>query len=149
MMQTFMPHDTYEESAWALDPARRRNQRNECKVILKTLLGLYPTTKTGRPGGWPHHPAVKMWAGYESALCRYALAVCQACLDDGWVNGDLTEFFEERLAELKPGGDPTWMGSFEFHESHRSNLVRKDPDYYGPKWPGTPDDLPYVWPEVP
>jgi len=146
-IQTFMPHDTYEESARALDPVRRRNQRNECKVILKTLLGMYPITKTGRPGGWPYHPATKMWKGHEYALSTYALAVCKACVDDGWVNGDLTAFFEEVRNSLEPGGCPTWMGSFAFHESHRSNLIRKDPTYYRPKWPGVPDDLPYVWPQ--
>ena len=30
--------------------------------------------------------------------------------------------------------------------SHRSSLVRKDPDRYGPRFPGVPPDLPYVWP---
>ena len=29
---------------------------------------------------------------------------------------------------------------------HRSNLIRKDPKFYQPKWPGVPDNLPYVWP---
>ncbi|NIR59253.1 MAG: cytoplasmic protein, partial [Gammaproteobacteria bacterium] len=29
------------------------------------------------PGyGWRHHPAVKMWAGYEEALVRYGLEIC-------------------------------------------------------------------------
>lgn len=145
-MQTFMPHDTYRESAAALDDARLRNQRNECKAILKTLLGEYETTATGRPGGWPNHPVVKMWAGYEHALCRYALAICSEALRREWYNGDLTEFFEEKKAALPSGGDPTWMGRFVLHESHRSNLIRKDPEYYGPKWPKTPNNLAYFWP---
>lgn len=147
MMQTFLPHDSYLESAIALDDKRLRNQRNECKVILKTLLGEYPATESGRPGGWPHHPAVKMWKGYEGALCRYAISVCEAALDRGWVNGDLRDFFEQKLSELPEVGDPTWMGRFSFHESHRSNLIRKDPEYYRPKWPGVSDSLPYVWPD--
>jgi hypothetical protein len=145
-MQTFMPHDTYAASAQALDDKRLRNQRNECKVILRTLLGEYPITKTGRMGGWPHHPATKMWAGYESALCRYALAICGEALRRGWVKGDLTEFFEDRLAGLVQGGDPTWMGKASFHASHRSNLIAKDPTFYREKWPADPGDLPYVWP---
>jgi hypothetical protein len=32
------------------------------------------------------------------------------------------------------------------HRSHRSALIRKDPDRYGLLFPGVPDDLPYVWP---
>ena len=147
-MQTFLPHDSFEESAQALDTKRLRNQRNECKVILKTLLGEYPTTATGRPGGWPYHPATKMWKGYEYSLCCYALAVCQEAVRRGEVTGDLTSYFEEKRDSLEPGGTPTWFGRASFHESHRSNLIRKDNDYYGPKWPSTPDDLPYVWPEA-
>jgi alpha-tubulin suppressor-like RCC1 family protein len=30
--------------------------------------------------------------------------------------------------------------------SHRSNLIRKMPEHYGPIWPDVPDDLPYYWP---
>lgn len=37
-----------------------------------------------------------------------------------------------------------------FHRSHRSNLLRKDPDHYGPIFlpdePSLRDDVPYVWP---
>jgi hypothetical protein len=32
------------------------------------------------------------------------------------------------------------------HRSHQSNLIRKDPAFYGPLFPGVPDDLDYVWP---
>lgn len=145
-MQTFLPHDSYSKSASVLDDTRLRNQRNECKVILKTLLGEYPVTKTGRPGGWPFHPATKMWKGYEYALCNYALAICEEALCREWFKGDLTEFFEDRKASLDPTGDPTWVGRSSFHASHRSNLLRKMPEHYRKYWPDERDDLPYVWP---
>jgi hypothetical protein len=32
------------------------------------------------------------------------------------------------------------------HDSHRSNLLRKDPQWYGQFGWTVPDDLPYVWP---
>lgn len=41
--------------------------------------------------------------------------------------------------------DPTWLTN-EFCLSHRSNLIRKMPEHYGPMWPDVPDNLPYVWP---
>ncbi len=41
---------------------------------------------------------------------------------------------------------PRWLGDPDFHLAHQSALVRKDPDFYGPLFPGVPDDLPYVWP---
>jgi hypothetical protein len=38
------------------------------------------------------------------------------------------------------------LGDEAFHASHRSNLLRKDRDYYGAFGWTEPDDLPYVWP---
>jgi hypothetical protein len=50
-------------------------------------------------------------------------------------------------AELAEAGAlPPWLGDPDFHLSHQSALVRKDPDFYGPLFPGVPDDLEYVWP---
>jgi hypothetical protein len=44
------------------------------------------------------------------------------------------------------GALPPWLEDEELHRSHRSALVRKDPDYYRPLFPDAPDDLPYLWP---
>jgi hypothetical protein len=33
------------------------------------------------------------------------------------------------------------------HRSHRSALLRKDPDHYRPLFGDQPADLPYVWPQ--
>ena len=41
---------------------------------------------------------------------------------------------------------PRWLGDEAFHLSHRSNLVRKDPEFYRLRFGDVPDDLPYVWP---
>jgi hypothetical protein len=50
-------------------------------------------------------------------------------------------------AELAAAGAlPRWLGDPDFHRSHQSSLLRKDPEHYGPMFPGVPDDLPYVWP---
>jgi hypothetical protein len=50
--------------------------------------------------------------------------------------------------ELARAGElPQWLGQEQFHLSHQSSLLRKDPAHYRPIF-GTdvPDDLPYVWP---
>jgi hypothetical protein len=50
-------------------------------------------------------------------------------------------------AELVAAGDvPPWLGDDAVHRSHRSALVRKDPEHYRPRFPDVPPDLPYVWP---
>jgi hypothetical protein len=49
--------------------------------------------------------------------------------------------------ELAAAGDlPPWLGDADFHVSHQSSLVRKNPAHYRPHFPDVPDDLPYVWP---
>lgn len=41
---------------------------------------------------------------------------------------------------------PPWLGDERVHSSHRSNLLRKDAQFYGQyAWAET-NDLPYLWP---
>ena len=43
---------------------------------------------------------------------------------------------------------PTWLGNEQFHASHRSNLLRKDFEYYSQfNWTENPES-PYVWHDV-
>ncbi|WP_256106925.1 MSMEG_6728 family protein [Streptomyces sp. ODS05-4] len=156
-MQTFLPFPGFTESAEALDPRRLGKQRVEAVQVWRGLTV---------PGyGWRRHPAVRMWRGYEEALVRYGLEVCAvwtaagradtcaAMLRDGfaaWREGDgrgdgvVAVRGQEQLAAA--GELPPWLGLPEFHRSHRSRLLGKDPDFYRARFPGDPDDLPYVWP---
>jgi hypothetical protein len=145
-MQTFMPHPSFRESAEVLDNKRLGKQRSECKIILKTLLGTYK--KEGRKG-WPHHPATKMWAGYEKSLWWYTWNVCLVWRSRGY-DDTVADWLESIKSEMPrhpvPSEEPPWFGDEAFHLSHRSNLIRKDPNHYRHLWPDIPDDLPYVWP---
>jgi hypothetical protein len=136
-MQTFLPHADFAESARVLDRQRLGKQRVECLQIVRTL--------TGVSGGWVNHPAVKMWRGHEVALVEYGLAIC-----DEWVARNYRDGCRDQMVELVKVVEgaplPQWFGDDALHLSHRSNLVRKLPEHYGPLWPGVPNDLPYVWP---
>lgn len=138
-MQTFLPYASYAESARALDNRRLGKQRVECKQILNALL--LPDV------GWKNHPATKMWRGHESALACYAIAICREWVRRGY-NDSLLPYFMDLQSRL--GSDtlvrPVWLGNFDFHLSHQSNLLRKDPAYYRSEFPGVPDNLPYIWP---
>ncbi|MFC0602878.1 MSMEG_6728 family protein [Streptomyces palmae] len=149
-MQTFLPHPDFRESARELDRRRLGKQRVEALQILRGLTV---------PGyGWRHHPAVRMWTGYEEALVRYGLEICRVWRERGHQDScaaslvaDLAEHRPGRpvrdQAELAQAGElPPWLGDAAFHRSHQSALVRKDPEVYAPRFPGVPDDLPYVWP---
>ncbi|MGW1814416.1 MSMEG_6728 family protein [Streptomyces sp. NPDC002125] len=149
-MQTFLPYAGFRRSALALDPRRLGKQRVEAIQVLRGLTV---------PGyGWRHHPAVRMWTGYEEALVRYGLDVCAvwtaggradtcaATLREG-LAGALGRTTVRTAAELAEAGElPPWLGDEAFHRSHRSALVRKDPDHYRPLFPDVPPDAPYVWP---
>lgn len=111
-----------------------------------------------RPGyGWAHHPAVLMWKQHEEALGRYGLTCCGVWTELGFADtcaaticADLrtTGIAHVRTqAELVSSGAlPGWLGNGDLHRSHRAALLRKDPDWYGPRFPGVADDLPYCWP---
>ncbi|SFN40509.1 hypothetical protein SAMN04487980_101924 [Streptomyces sp. cf124] len=99
-----------------------------------------------------------MWAGYEEALVRYGLEVCAVWCEQGRQDSCATTLLAD-FATFRPGARtrdqarlaaagelPPWLGDDAFHRSHRSALLRKDPDVYAPCFPGDPDDLPYVWP---
>lgn len=132
-MQTFLPLDDMVESVRALDDKRLGKQRVEALQILNAL--------QGKSRGWTNHPATRMWRGHEQALRVYH----DHCIDE-WVSRGFRNSMP-RLAEVgSPYDLPVWFGDPEFHRSHRSNLLRKDPEFYG--WYGwaEPHDLPYIWP---
>lgn len=150
-MQTFLPYPDFAMTAESLDLRRLGKQRVEALQILRAL------TVAGY--GWRHHPAAKMWAGYEEALARYGLQMCErwrsagradTCADK--LRADLaratgvTEVRGQR--ELAAAGElPPWLGDAEFHRSHRSALLRKEPAHYRRWFGDVPPDLPYVWPD--
>ena len=152
-MQTFLPYHSFGESAKVLDDKRLGKQRSECVIIMKTLLGVYE--KEGRKG-WPHHPATKMWKGYEAELWWYTKQVCWQWKLRGykdtvrdWLQAIADEYPEQIKGYRPPEvGEPPWLGNEEFHRSHRSNLLRKMPEHYRQYWPKLRDDLPYVWPKA-
>ena len=132
-MQTFLPYNTYAESARCLDPSRLGNQAyRECKTLVN--------------GGWRNHPASKMWRGYERELCLYALA----CLTELMVRGRYypthIEFFKNKMKMFADRGKPAWLGDERLHASHRSNLLRKNKEYYSQFGWKEPDNLEYYWP---
>jgi hypothetical protein len=135
-MQTFLPYSSYEESAKCLDYRRLGKQRVEAFQILTTLLGISK--------GWVNHPAVKMWKGYEGELVVYGKTMCNEWIKKGYKDTLLPKF--NSFNDLSPD-KPFWIGDYNFHLSHKSNLLRKDYEFYSKHFGTTiPKDLPYIWP---
>ena len=148
-MQTFTPYADFDASVQALDQKRLGKQRVEVIQIVRALTV---------PGyAWSSHPAVLMWRGYEEALGRYGLAACQAWVARGFgdscaqtITADLSAAGVSPIrsyADLQAAGAlPGWLFDPAVQRSHQSALVRKDPEFYGPRFPGVGPDLDYVWP---
>ena len=136
-IQTFLPYRSFEKSAQCLDVKRLGKQRVEVLQILNTL--------AGKSGAWQNHPAVLMWKGYESALIDYGVAVCNEWLDRGYKDTCLTKIEAYRKQFKRNTALPPWLGKRKFHQSHQSNLLRKDFVHYSKYFAVSPD-LPYVWP---
>jgi hypothetical protein len=138
-----------------LDNPRLGKQRVETLQVMQVLLRLRWDNAAGiihpfMPKGWRTHPVVLMWQGYETGLATYQRSICAEWTSRGFADtcrmktdGLLAVALEDGHAS---GTTPPWLGDEALHLSHQSNLVRKDPDVYGPLFPGVPDDLPYVWP---
>jgi hypothetical protein len=133
-VQTFLPYADFEESASVLDWRRLGKQRVEASQILNALAD--PSY------GWQNHPAVRMWRGHEAALRRYRNAMIREWVRRGYQNN---------MPLTRAGGTPKmppWLGCRRFHDSHRSNLLRKDPAHYTQLGWGISPNLPYLWPSV-
>ncbi len=137
-MQTFLPYPSYRKSAYVLDRQRLGKQRVEAWQLLGVL--------EGRTTGWANHPAARMWRGSERALCLYGLAVCDEWIRRGYRDTMRVRFLAALERHIGPE-TPAWLGDVDFHRSHRSNLLRKAPEHYGPIFGDVPADLPYVWPK--
>jgi hypothetical protein len=149
VVQTFLPYPDFAASAVALDRRRLGKQRVEALQILRAL--------TRERYGWKHHPAVRMWAGYEESLACYAMEICAEWVRRGHadscaasIGADLTaaglpapRSQSELAAEQRL---PPWLGDERLHRSHRAALVRKDPIHYRGRFDDVEDDVAYFWP---
>src|SRR6187455_2020240 len=113
-MQTFLPCPGFSDSARLLDSRRLGKQRAETIQVLRALTV---------PGyGWRRHPAAAMWAGYEEALVRYGLVVCEEWLGRGHADTTAATLVADldattgitvvrKQGELADAGElPPWLG---------------------------------------
>ena len=145
-VQTFFPYADPRASAAVLDDRRLGKQRVETFQVLRALI--WPTY------GWKNHPVTRMWRGFVPGLVAYGLA----CVDE-WRARGRADSTRASLLEFTGGVEPDWdvlhaegrlppwVGDEALHLSHRSSLVRKEPEHYRQHFGDIPDDLPYVWPD--
>lgn len=136
-MQTFLPYADFKRSAQVLDYRRLGKQRVETWQLIRAI--------NGETRGWRNHPAAVMWRDHVPALAVYGKVICEEWIRRGY-NDSMLPRFELIISGSEDLQLPAWLGNENFHESHRSNLLRKFPEHYRMHWPELQDDLPYVWP---
>lgn len=159
-MQTFLPFADFRQSMMVLDPSRLGNQ-------------VYREGMTLIRGGWPNHPASKMWRGCEQALAMYLLFGVEELLARGYDYRDRPWCHElVKMLPIQPIKSvesalsahrfilnrcilPPWLGDEAIHASHRGVLLWKNPEWYSqfgwkdkPRPPRPDGKMDYVWPEV-
>lgn len=143
-MQCFLVDIDFIKSARYLDNRRLGKQLIECYQIYDTIIN--------KKKAWSNHPAVDMWRNHIDCLLYYGL-----CHYNEWkrrlVDGERGGKLEHKSGEFIISKIttnivlfPKWVFDNRVHLSHKSNLIRKKPEYYKPFWPDVPDNLPYFWP---
>jgi len=145
-MQTFITDFDMEQNAKNLDNKRLGKQHVECCQIAMCLLE--------KESKWKNHPAVKMWKGYEPFLIEtYLKAILIEWEIRGFKGEKCWNHYDRlhkavqqlRIHKYAYWQIPSWLTK-DFIEAHRSNLIRKNKDYYKSKFPNTKEGLDYIWP---
>ena len=131
-MQTFLPYPNFADSLDCLDYRRLGKQRVEAYQIVNAL--------EGKCKGLVNHPATKMWADNIDALNLYCNTAINKWIMRGYKN-TMKTYDVSAYVDM-----PSWLGDLDLHASHKSNLLRKDPEFYGQYGWNEPHDLDYVWP---
>ena len=146
-MQTFLPYYDFYKVSQCLDYRRLNKQRVEAKQILNCLNAiktndLFIIDKNGkrRKRGWLNHPAVLMWKGFEDTLKLYHNIMIQEWIKRGY-NNTMPLLQGKTKFQL-----PKWLGDKNLHASHRSNLLRKDYNFYSKFGWHEPSNMEYIWP---
>lgn len=151
-MQTFLPYSDYKKSAKCLDMKRLGKQRVEClQLIMAIIRGpkMFDINGNLKNTPWYNHPACKMWQNNLGSLLEYAYAIC-----DEWILRGYKDTVKDKLIEIEKSipnlnkNKPNFIYDKRFLDSHKSNLLRKKPDYYNSFNWNVPNDLEYVWPEM-
>ena len=97
-MQTFLPIPDYLKSMRCLDKSRLGNQVwREGMTLIR--------------GGWPNHPANKMWKGHEYHLGLYLLAGIEVLKERGKYYEKIHNNILMEMSKHIDTGAPPWFGN--------------------------------------
>ena len=138
-MILWLPYESFGRSASVMDSRTLSIQRYDAWRLLHLL------TK-GIPEGMKVTPTILMWKNYPSWVACYGMATSLEWEARSNKKSEITEMFRHHL-DVADVTDPypPWLGDSVLHLSHRSNMIRLDPDHYMTLWPDLPEGLPLVF----
>lgn len=160
VMQTFLPYSDFQQSVACLDYRRLGKQRVEAFQLLRGIFGVPHTN------GWSNHPAMRMWRNYPYALAEYYNATLDEWVRRGYNNNmqhvkllkwsihipppvNSSARGQYRIHAVVTPCDkamPEWLCDDRLHNTHRSNLMCKDSEWYSRFNWDVPINLDYWWP---
>lgn len=140
-MITWMTMGTYGKTAKTLEREDLEIQREEVLHIVNWLIEEDSDCDDD-------DLVLGMWSGFEYALCIYGMFICME-----WIRRGIVDEIFWKLGNIcHELGDsyqaPPWIKDKDVIRSHRSNLMRYDPDKYGKLFKGTPENMPIIYPVI-
>lgn len=131
-MQVWVPLLDIEQIPQVLVGQHLGAQRGEGLMALRAIMDFRRNPELRAP--WVHHPAARMWRGYERAFCEYGLVICREWRSRGYNDACLPLYLEAWSSLRGPTKLPPWWGQHSIHESHQRSLITRY-DWYRKVWP--------------
>ena len=150
-MQNFMPYSDFAKVAICLDYKRLGKQRLESRDTIYLCYrhkGFDKRIEFGKSDKqaeylwrrYKNHPAVLMWISHINCLKKYYNTILQEWIDRDYKNNQKFMKINGKIIY------PDFLFSKKFIKSHRSNLLRKNFEYYSKFGWNVKSNLPYIWP---
>lgn len=140
-MNSFLPYESYTQSAKVLDNLRLNSCINEALVILRSHSKVYDIKPRTGLSGWEAHTVALFWKGHEYQLAQYGLALAKEWFDRPIPKiAERLEAFNQRKLRLQQwralnefmedlgweDSKPLLLGDKDFHSGMRAFLLFKE-----------------------
>lgn len=147
MFKLYFPYSGQLETVRALDDDMLLGQLENAECVCQALVDA---------GDDSRMLCVRQWRGYEGFVLLHLRRLVTEIMLRGlhhWEHNDPRNPYVNRWIQLTRKGinqaprPPRWIGGQWYLDSNRSELIRIYPTYYAQRFPTTPLDMPYVWPQ--